>query len=469
MPENRIVLRGSAQAGEPFLYDVMREYGPRMVEYGYNATRDYLNRTFSNRRNNKRQRTMDDPEYKMVQSYKSIKRALNKGTVHWTWCQYVMSPSVLAYSTGWQTKPGRGPALCWATVENATQTGIQNTFMPTAMQTAYSSDTLTNAEYGALRPSTNVSTTHPFVTNNWFFDYGTIYTFVADWPFLTMHWDKATQFDNNSGTTHKNCLEWEYVPYNNNEDASSPIQLTTPANKSILWNNDWQKMTHLATHISFDFTNIAPYPMCVEVLIMKILPDLDSINYRQSCRIVTNGFSEMDSYAEQRNTYFGVANYVTVARKRLYVPGLQSTNYYAHAVNDIGFVQAENIVKRNVKKLTCKIKRKYTITRPVIAGATELSGESEDSFFNKYYNNERSIVCRVQAWPLDPLFTGKPNTSSIAKAGFMTLNNTYDNAFAALTNDATNNGEVISSVMCRMEKRSYITFDAIILKGPFRG
>jgi len=112
------------------------------------------------------------------------------------------------------------------------------------------------------------------------------------------------------------------------------------------------------------------------------------------------------------------------------------------------------------------VKRKYVMKRPILKLNAEgnIDDMTEDEFFNTYYEADKGVYCRIQAWPLEndfvvkstveiEYFLEKYNYPSVTNAGVV-------DPAAAVSGTLLHPG-----VTMKMQKKSKIKLDEPIYQG----
>lgn len=354
---------------------------------------------------------------------------------------YNMSPvrwfdSANGYWDKWAK--GVGPALYWVTDE--------------VLKVGTSPNEKPNPKFGMLREFSLAEPTvdtDPLNGVN-----GVIYVFVADWFGNAMNPEEATA----------TRMIWDDETIYATTDPNAPIVLsdlvgTTNPNK------DWSVIRHYATYIDFIFTNMAPYPYIIEILFFKFKVDVDDMGWTDQCLAPMSNQSEMQSYCENNVKNFGTRQITVVKRHRIRLNGLEKHGFLPSTDGNAGqSLQLADTVMPNVATYSYKVKRKYDICKSIKVGSE--GGYTERDFFEKFYQKENGIYCRVQAWPEAPLFTTNPNNST-TNVFYIRCNNGFDNACQVKSNAGVGLDYIKPAVQCIMKKRSYIKVDTPTLKGPF--
>lgn len=379
----------------------------------------------------------------------TISSKIRMQNVMWTWNYYHMHPVVRStlvsagVTTGYLVV-GRGPCLGSIINDNVTSNdefgniighGITN---KTASDDVHKRDAICAGRY------------------MW------TYVFAADYPFQTML--PMCQVDSTNY-----YLSWATKTPNVTTDPNLPISLP-----DIIVNKDWNRIVHGATYLYFDFSNYARQTMIVEVLLFRYIVDVDAMDYQQmiDAPLSRQYASAYTSYCEMKNMNLGTKQIRVIKRIRFRM-GVNKAFDTKPQLGENETLRQSNIVQvPTYRKLRLKIKRNYTIKRPI---ATSYTTVSDNQFFNTYYNYDKGTYCRVQAWPEDiMMYQVKklfPGSTTAYYTGYEIDNSLIDSA--ELRTDAaetptTSDYRIAQGVACYMEKKSFIKIDEPMLKGPFR-
>jgi len=298
-----------------------------------------------------------------------------------------------------------------------------------------------------------------------------VYCFAADYPFLIMNHDPMTQpedwtFEEPSGTSvistkTLGCyLRWKYHLYNPSfSDNNIPIQLSY-----FITNKDWTYLTHYSTTYNFDITNTNNQPYVVEILFFTYKADPRAMDYGKQIRAPLNRQDlNMDNYINNFQAYPEDIN--VQYRKRIYLKGMDQQLYFGN-----NNMQVPNSFRENNTTWSYKVRRKYVMKRPIIRanGQGELPELTEEQFFNTYYEPDKGVYCRIQAWPMESFYnvlnvgsdSAKPYVIGwMDKYNYPTVTNTGNISPSA---DGTN---LMWGVNIKMSKKSKIKLDEPIYKG----
>lgn len=352
--------------------------------------------------------------------------------------QYTMSP-VRFYTGGspnhHNCKPGVGPCLYWQTDETL----------------ANSTSTEPNPNFAKLRPFDIADLTSD--TDPLFGTCGTCYVFCADWFGKHMNYDEFTL----------SRLQWIVDDTTATSDPNTAIKLedligvTSP-------NKDWSVIRHYATYIEFEFTNLSPQPYVVEVLFFKFKVDPDEMTWTDQLRAPMSNQNDVHAYCENSIRNFGTEQITVMKRHRQRIYGLDNFCHYPTGSSNAGqYLMIANAVRTNVGTYSFKVRRKYDVVRAIKQGSSY--GYDEVDFFDKFYDPNKGIYCRIQAWPESPMFTTNPNNNT-TQTGYTRLNNLPD-ATCQPTGTTAGLDYLNPALMVHMKKRSYLKVDAPVLKGPF--
>lgn len=366
-----------------------------------------------------------------------VVRHIKSKNMLYTAYSYNMNPLMFCAVTGADcSQPGIGPALYWTTVETLTTGGVPNTLMGTLR---YVGD-----------PVNNGTVTNAFTQN------GVMYVFAADWFGAEFQTDPRYQI--NQGPSNISLLGWAPAKTDVTTDPNTPITY-----QDLATNKDWSRIRHFCTYITFDFTNLAPYPYIVEILFFKFLVDPNDLTYQEQCMApFSMQRQQVQAYCEGSIQSFGTPQIRVIRRKRIMIHGLETQNVISQNAYGVMNYCAVPTQRGNTAKYKFKIYRQYDVCRGIHAQPQSLN---ETTFFNYFYDSMQGIHCRVQAWPRNPFFAGK-SIAATTNAPYPQLINIYDSACVP---DATVNVAVLKpALQCILEKRSYIKVDSPILKGPLR-
>lgn len=352
---------------------------------------------------------------------------------------YMCSPVAWTYQRGstyqHQCAKGVGPCLYWVTDEDL------------------ASGSQPNPNFGKLRENVLAN---PGSNLDAFFGYnGPIYVFAADWFGNVMNHNVYTQTK----------LLWDDEPVTATNDPNAPIVLDDLVGVNNP-NKDWTIIRHYATHLEFEFTNLAPYPYIVEILFFKWKVDPDDLDWVAQQLAPLSNQDQMHAYCENNIRNFGTEQIIVLKRHRQRVYGLENAVYIPTGATDAGhWMNIANSSKTNVGKYSFKVKHKYDVVKAIkVTGAEQ--GYTEADFFNKFYVKEMGVYCRMQAWPEAPLFTTAPSGTT-TNCGYTRLNNIYDDACIPKSDAVQSYDLIRPGLQVLMKKRSYLKVDAPVLKGPF--
>lgn len=224
----------------------------------------------------------------------------------------------------------------------------------------------------------------------------TVYVFAADWPFLAMNHDLNTQ--NLDKRQYGLFLSWSYKFLEQSTDPNFPRTAS-----DVIKNKDWTYFTHYYTTYTFDMVNVSHMPYVVEILLFKFKADPDTMNYQRQVEAVTN--KQNASVTDYINMDFRYpADIIIVKRKRIYLRGLDNHAIRNNGINtaDHSWSMMPNTNRENSKRYKFIVKRKYIMKRPILT--TYNTTMTEFEFFNTYYEKDKGIYCRIQAFPLEPDF-----------------------------------------------------------------
>lgn len=275
----------------------------------------------------------------------------------------------------------------------------------------------------------------------------TCYVFAADWPWLTMNHDERTQPAVAATDKEYRQLQWNYQATTTGlNDPNIPLTMT-----DFITNPDWKYIKVYGIEYTFDFTNTFPSTMCCEILLFKFKADPDAMDYSMQVKAPFSrqkqGFKD---YVVYPSSAFEAQDIIVQARKRLYIPGLDTV-----ILGSSGYWGTKSSFKGNTKRYTMAITRQYVITRPVLETTDgELPEIDENEFFNTYYEPHKGIYMRIQAWPQSSTFTMQTQSSP----GTITEYSDLENRMKPTAADA---GTTISpGLECRMFKKAKYKFDA---------
>lgn len=224
----------------------------------------------------------------------------------------------------------------------------------------------------------------------------TVYVFAADWPFLAMNHDLNTQ--NLDKRQYGLFLSWSYKFLAESTDPNFPR--TAP---DVIKNKDWSYFSHYYTTYTLDMVNVSHMPYVVEILLFKFKADPDTMNYQRQVEAVTN--KQNNSVTDYINMDFRYpADIIVVKRKRIYLRGLDNNAIRNNGASnaDHAWCMTPNTNRENSKRYKFIVKRKYVMKRPILN--TYNTTMTEFEFFNTYYEKDKGIYCRIQAFPLEPDF-----------------------------------------------------------------
>lgn len=402
------------------------------------------------RRGRPRKSMPSDEKLKNAMWKPTIRSKLKSCNVMWTYARYHMHPINRSYfiSAG-NTSPyftdGRGPLLASPIEEDVTSTNFGNI-------------TGTNVE-------NHVGTTGHNQTAYSLNRYLWTYVFSADYPFNTM-----LPVCQKTGTQNALChLTWETMTPQTTTDPNLPITLS-----DVVGNKDWNRITHGITYLYFDFSNYALQPMVVEVLLFRYLVDVDAMSYTQMIDAPLSrqyGFAYA-SYCEMKNMALGTPQIKVIKRIRF---KMSANQYLSHNTNADGDAIRNNNIgfTPRFRKLKLKVRRQYSIKRPI--ATSYISTLTDNEFYNTYYEYDKGVYCRVQAWPEDNRFRMTreeiPNTTGQYYSAYE-LDNSYTNSNKlktdAATTPTTSDYRIAQGVACYLEKKSFFKLDEPMLRGPFR-
>lgn len=390
---------------------------------------------------------------KMKQPPQRMKLRMNN--VMWTYARYHMHPilySVEATGMGGVRTPyftdGRGPLLNSVLNQDVTDKRFGNIFGTNVEE--FNSTVLTGKNQTAISRNSYMFT----------------YVFCADYPFNTM-----LPVCQKGGTSSAVChLTWETINPEATTDPNLPITLS-----DIVGNKDWNRIAHAATYLYFDFSNYAYQTMIVEVLLFKYIVDVDAMSYTQliDAPLSRQYAQKYTSYCEMRNMQLGTKQIRVIKRIRFRMRGNQNISATSQQGEDTALKNYNFAFMPKFRKLKLKVRREYSIKRP-IATSYETS-ITDNAFFNTYYEYDKGVYCRMQAWPEDSNF-------SMIRKGIVGETTKYYSAYqvdtslmescklnaAANETPTTTDYRVAQGVSCYLEKKSFIKLDEPMLKGPFR-
>jgi len=281
-----------------------------------------------------------------------------------------------------------------------------------------------------------------------------VYVFAADWPFQTMNHDPDTQGLDYASQKMAKCLHWDYVLYEVNTDANLPYALST-----IVVNRDWTYLTHYYTKYQFSMVNTSRARYQVEILFFTFKADPSAMDYsRQAAAPLRKQKAQMDEYRQNANDYPEDIN--IVYRKRITIGGLDNYN-----IMDNTNVTTSNILLDNRRDWSYTVKRKYVIKRPILS--TYATTITESTFFNEYYEPEKGIYCRMQAWPVDEPFVVN-NATAEGKVQINhredTINQPTSEKITPNVSGTLTNVEFGFGVACQITKKSYFKLDEPMYK-----
>lgn len=379
----------------------------------------------------------------------TVSRKISMRNVMWTWQYYYMHPIVSSINAGDNTTTGkfavaRGPILGSVLNTNVTSDSLFGNIIGTGI-TDYTT-------------STNVHARDAIAANRYMWTY----VFAADYPFQTM----LPMCQESTSTYH---LTWGSVIPSTTTDPNLPIKLS-----DIVANKDWNRIVHGATYLYFDFTNYARQTMIVEVLLFKYVVDVDAMDYTQMIdaplsRQYGNAYT---SYCEMKNMNLGTKQIRVIKRIRFRMNVQKSFDVKPTYGEADGLRSANITMTPTYRKLRLKVKRQYTMKRPI---ATTFENVTDNQFFNTYYEYDKGTYCRVQAWPEDVMLyqvresfpSSEPTTYFAGTEIDESLMESYRLGTAAET-PTTSIYRIAQGVACYMEKKSFIKLDEPMLKGPFR-
>jgi len=271
------------------------------------------------------------------------------------------------------------------------------------------------------------------------------YVFAADWPFLVMNHDPKTQ-----DTANKNTglyLSYDYRDVLTTTDNSGPIEMT-----NVTGNDDWTYITHYYTVHTFDMTNTSKMPHVVEILFFTFKADADAMDYRKQVLSVTRRqdffFQEYIQGSASKPSDINI-----VKRKRIYLAGFSNKSVLYSGQSKVD-ATTPNQMRENSITYKHVVKRKYVMKRPI--NTTYNHNISETDFFNTYYDAQKGIYCRVQAWTLEGNLIHDENDGGYCK---MIGNETTVNNLSQTTCTKLGYG-----VNVYMSKKSYFKLDEPIYK-----
>lgn len=424
------------------------DFVPRLAEYG-RGTINRVRQSIANRYKRRQQNRAQPKKKAMKQPSTSTK--LRIANVMWTYAYYHMHPVIRSvYEGGYYAKfeDGRGPSL--NSILNVDPTSKQfNNISGTSV-----TDSVAQTNFHdniALVPK------HMFT-----------YVFAADYPFNTM-----LPICQKTGILKDNMyLAWDTVVPKVTTDPNLPITLS-----DVVANKDWNKITHNITYLYFDFTNYAQCSMIVEVLLFRYVVDVDAMSYTQLIDApLSRQYDEAyTSYCEMKNMSLGTKQIRVVKRIRFkmqnrWMPSPTHRTADTETLRNLNYA-----IVPKYRKLKLRVKRNYTIKRP-IAKDYEV-GLADSEFFNTYYEYDKGVYCRIQAWPEDTKFdfTRKevvPATDPVTHYASLFINKSVNQSCeykqdGAETPTATDY-RIAEGVACYLEKKSFFKLDEPMLKGPFR-
>lgn len=372
-----------------------------------------------------------------------------------THCYFTMSPYIVRRNLGltptdlavYNTANGVGPLLFW-------------TYNLTPNQTL-SSTNLPSPTYMMLNDS-DVGFDYDLPTvNKGLGINGIVYVFIADWPFAVFNIDPVTQSSTLDEFKKGRALSWKYKDYDVTTDPNLPRTLS-----DIVYNKDWSYFTHYYTELSFDFTNVDMFDYVVEILFFKFKADADTMNYqRQVLAPLRRQTGAMQAYCENEIGMDNMADITVVHRKRKLIRGC-SLDVVRTGMQVNGTTTQLNLYAPESRKneYTYKyiVNRKYVMKRPILNNYNADLTEAE--FFGAYCDKQKSVYCRVQAWPASPPILADHYV------GCNPANGNYKNFFSnAEINVTAATGATFltqfNGLACTMQKRSHWKLDEPILKG----
>jgi len=231
----------------------------------------------------------------------------------------------------------------------------------------------------------------PDATSRFIGERNTIYVFAVDWPFAIMNTDENTQVEPTNTTVQQGqCLRWAYYGWNTTSDMNIPRNLTF-----VVQNAAWTYLTHFQTTLKFSFYSTTTLNYTVELLFFRFKADVDTMNYRAQTQAPMDRQFDLDIYCNESTKHYNHEDITVIHRKRLSIPGLTQIIPYDATWR----VTSEGGMKNEVRYQYVS-KRQYVIKRPIVS--TLNTSMSEKEFFDTYFDRQRGIYCRMQAWPTCP-------------------------------------------------------------------
>lgn len=268
-----------------------------------------------------------------------------------------------------------------------------------------------------------------------------VYVFAADWPFLTMNHDLKTQ-DSTTGDKG-NYLSWKYVDYSTTTENNPPLQLA-----NFITNKDWQYITHYQTTYTFDLMNTSLNTYIVEIMFFKFKADPAAMSYFQQVTAVSR--RQKNKVQQWMYNINEIPTDISIVhRKRIMLAPENQTNYWKAANVNTGFAGVTN-----TGTYKFNLKRQYVLKRPILGTYDNLS---ENQMFNTYYEPDKGVYCRIQAFTLDTLrSTSSSDFANVWYGDEDTLNNP-----TSAKDGTDSNGKGVS---CKIEKTSYFKLDENMYK-----
>lgn len=441
--ENRLALRGENRIKEFGGFPLSEEQGRKLIEVFYRGGKRIVE-TFVDKLDQKRKRRRTDTSRgttspsstpypmtnDMIPSNRKMKPA--HGNV-WTWCKYICNPNQIpiANSQLWNySTAGQGPGLYWTRDYSTAGTLRLNKFVfasPYQMQALY----------------------------------GTMFTFVADWPFLNV----SPTSDMNPFNASSQGPSWAYY-LDNTVDPDSTVQLTdfigtfgSPATA----NGDWSSITHLATHLDMNFTNFSLQDYIVEVLFFKSIPDPHLLTYDQLQMLPTSGETDLDSYCSENAKMFGTPQIRIVKKSRFRLPGINKMSNFAVYGSGAQAATNGNVMNRqNIKIKKFRLRHRYVMNKGIMPSTTQMNLLNETTFYENLYRVETGTFCRIFAWPETAYVVyGTGVLDEMPRA--------YPVDQAAVPASVASPVQALyPQIRVDISKKSFLKVDCPMLKGPFR-
>lgn len=269
----------------------------------------------------------------------------------------------------------------------------------------------------------------------------TCYVFAMDWGWTMMNHDTRTQ----SGD---GLLQWGYRTYINTTDANQPLMVS-----DFIQNKDWKYLTIYKIKYTFDFTNTDPRPFVVEILMFRFKSDADAMGYKEQVlapfRRQPGGYQ---SYVLKEGTFWNPEDITIIKRTRILLEGANSLNHVDGTGRAWDAYTSSD--RKNTKRHVITMNKTKVFKRPVLATYDALT---EAQFFNTYYEPDKGIYCRLQAWPLHNVgYTSQ----------YLTGEHYVDNSIDSfvLPTAAETGTKIMPGVECHIYKKTSFKFDAPRIK-----